>query len=123
MQGALAESVSKDGKVYLGPDIAAPSAGSQRLQHRLLEHGGRVMEQCDEFLVRARRLIERHLKRRAVLDRTTGDIRSELDDLLGDRPVVGLVEPVKRRVSDAIEVGVVAPDELDEDRFLGLEVV
>jgi hypothetical protein len=34
-----------------------------------------------------------------------------------------LVEPYKGHLSNSIEVGMVAPDQLDEDRFLGIEVV
>ena len=58
-----------------------------------------------------------------MLDCAACDRTAQFDDLFGDRPRIGVVESLQCGLADAIEVGVVAPDQLDEDRFLRLEVV
>ena len=58
-----------------------------------------------------------------MFDRTSCDRTTQFGDLLGDRPRVGFVEPLQCGLADAIQVGVIPPGQLDEDRFLGVEVV
>ena len=58
-----------------------------------------------------------------MLHRAFGDRRTQPDDLLGDGAVVGFVQPRLGVEPDPIQVVLVAPDQLDEDRFFGLEVV
>ena len=50
------------------------------------------------------------------------DLRAQVDDLVGDRPRVG-VDGGQRLLRDGVEVVVIALDELDDDRFLRVEVV
>ena len=68
-------------------------------------------------------LVERHLQRGPVRHRGFGDRRTQLDDLLRDGAVVGFVQPRLGFEPDAIQVVLVAADQLDQDRFFGLEVV
>ena len=124
VQRALAEAVRQRGEVDVRADVLAAPAGAQRREHRLLDRGGRALRELDELLVRgARRLVEGELQRGAMADGAARDRRAELDDPLGD----GLRGPARRAsaadLSDAIEIGVIAPDQLDQDGFLGLEVV
>ena len=81
----LADPVGQRGQVDVGSDEAAPPARAQRLQHRLLHGGGRVLQELDELRICARRLIERHLQRGAVLHRAARDRGPQFDDLVGDR--------------------------------------
>ena len=50
------------------------------------------------------------------------DHRSEFDDLLGSGSRV-CVQSLLGDLPDAIQIGVIAPDQLDQDGFLGFEVV
>ena len=84
---------------------------------------GGALGQFDEFGVVAGTLIERHLKSCAMFDRACGDLASELRDQFGDGPGVGFVEACQRTLADAVEVGVIPPDQLNEDRLLRIEVV
>ncbi len=58
-----------------------------------------------------------------MLDRAAGDRTSKLGDLLGDGAWIRLVETFQSQLADAVQVCVIAPDQLDEDRFFGVEVV
>ena len=58
-----------------------------------------------------------------MLDRAAGDRTSKLGDLFGDGTGIGLIETFQRELADAVQVCVIAPDQLDEDGFLGVEVV
>src|SRR5207237_8673826 len=52
-----------------------------------------------------------------------GDRLAELDGALLCRPRVELMEGVDRLLGHAVEIVLVAADELDDDRFFGFEVV
>ena len=58
-----------------------------------------------------------------MLDRAAGDRASKLGDLFGDGAGIRLIETFQCQLADAVQVGVIAPDQLDEDGFLGVEVV
>ena len=58
-----------------------------------------------------------------MLDRAAGDRTPKLGDLFGDGAGIRLVETLQRQLADAVQVCVIAPDQLDEDGFLGFEVV
>jgi hypothetical protein len=120
---ALTHSVGQRGEVEVRPDVAAPATRAQQLEHRRLNRRGPALGQLHEFGIRARALKEGHLQRSPMLDRAACDFTTEFDDLLGDRSRIGLVESFQCSVTDAIELGVVTPGQLDEDRFLRLEVV
>jgi hypothetical protein len=63
------------------------------------------------------------LQRSPVLDGALGDRAAQFGDLFSDGARVGFIEALQRRLPDAVQVSVVAPDQLDEDGFLGVEVV
>ena len=119
----LANPVGQRREVDIGSDVAAPSTGAQRLQHRLLDGGGRLLKQFDKLPVCARRFIKRHLQSGAMFYRATCDRRSQFDDLVGDGPRVGLVQFLVGYLADAVEVRVIPPHQLNENRFLRFEVV
>jgi hypothetical protein len=124
VQHALADPIGQRGKVDPRPDVAAPPARLQEREHRGVHRGGRALRPLDQLLVRAgRRLVEGELQRGAVAHGAVRDLGRELDDPLRGRRRQRLVEPLAGDVADVIEIGVVAPDQLDQDRFLGLEVV
>jgi hypothetical protein len=52
-----------------------------------------------------------------------GDRRSELDDPLRNGSRVRCIRSLLGERSDAIQIGVITPDQLDQDGFFGLEVV
>ncbi len=56
-------------------------------------------------------------------DGALSDRRAEIHDPVERRPRVGLVQPGLGAFGDAVEVLVVAAEQLDEDRFLGFEMV
>ena len=58
-----------------------------------------------------------------MLDGAMRDRRSELDDPFRNGPRVRFVESLLGDFPDAIQISVIAPDQLDQDRFLGFEVV
>ena len=58
-----------------------------------------------------------------MLYRATRDRGAQFDDLVGDGARVGLVQFLVGDFADAIQVGVIPPDQLDKDRFLRFEVV
>ena len=58
-----------------------------------------------------------------MLDRAAGDRTSKLGDLLGDGAGIRLIETLQCHLADAVQVCVITPDQLDEDGFLGVEVV
>ena len=51
------------------------------------------------------------------------DRRSQLDDLFRNGPRVRFVRSLLGDLPDAIQIGVIAPDQLDQDGFFGFEVV
>ncbi len=58
-----------------------------------------------------------------MLDRAAGDRTSKLGDLLGDGAGIRRIETLQCHLADAVQVCVIAPDQLDEDGFLGVKVV
>ncbi len=58
-----------------------------------------------------------------MLDRAPCDRASKCRDLFGSGRGVRLVEAFQSVLADAVEVGVVTPDQLNEDGFFRLEVV
>ena len=58
-----------------------------------------------------------------MFDRTAGDRTSKLGDLFGDGAGIRRIETFQCQLADAVQVSVIAPDQLDEDGFLGVKVV
>src|SRR4030095_1912913 len=78
----------------------------------------------DELLIRAgRRLMKGELKRGPMPYGAVRNRRSELGDLFGDGSRVRRVESLLGDLPDAIQIGVITPDQLDQDGFLGFEMV
>ncbi len=111
------------GKVEIGPNVTAPAAGTQRLQHCGLDLRRLAGSQFDEFGIAAGALEERHLQGGPMLDRAPSDRTSKRGDLFGCRAGVRLVEELQSAFADAIQVSMVEPDQLDKDGFLRFEVV
>ena len=51
------------------------------------------------------------------------DVRAQSDDPFGHRSRIGSIERLERLAREVVEVGLVALDQLDDDRFLRVEVV
>src|SRR5262245_16019206 len=58
-----------------------------------------------------------------MLYRAIRDRRSEVGDPLNDRSRVWFVQSLPSGFADATQVGVIAADQLDEERLLGFEVM
>ena len=58
-----------------------------------------------------------------MLDRARAIAHPSAGDQFGGRPRDRARRSVPARFADAVEVGVVTPDQLDEDRLFGFEVV
>ena len=123
LQHHLDDVVRQDREVDVGPQIAAPPGGTQRLQHRLQNRGRALLCQGSEFFVRTRALVERHLQSGAVGHRALRYRRAQIHDPVEAGPGGGVVELALGLLGDSIKVRVVAPEQLDEDRFLRLEMV
>jgi hypothetical protein len=83
MQHRLANPVRQHGKIDVRPDVTAPPAGAQCVQHRLLNRDRRPLRQLDELRIRARCFIEGNLECRAMLYGAMRDRRSKRDDPFG----------------------------------------
>ena len=53
-----------------------------------------------------------------MCDRTLRDRRAQIHDRSNADSDVGIVQPGLRVLGDAIQIVVIAPEQLDEDRFL-----
>ena len=94
------------------------------LEHRLLGRCGCTSYQLDQFVTGAdRRVVERELDRRTMARCALGDRRAEGRDPVGKVARSALAELLEGDLCLAVEVGVIAPDQLDDDRLFGLEVV
>jgi hypothetical protein len=123
LQHGLAGAVGQVREVHVGPQIAAPPSRAQRLQHRLQDCGGPSGQHLGEFGVGTGAFVERHLQRGAVRHRAHRDGRTQLGDLGETDGGLPLVEALHALGRDAVQVGVVAQHQLDEQGFLGFEVV
>ncbi len=74
-------------------------------------------------MIRTRSLIERHLQCGAVGDRAVRNRLAQIGDLVEGRPEFRIVEPALCLVGDSVQIFVVAAQQLDEDRFFGVEMV
>jgi hypothetical protein len=58
-----------------------------------------------------------------MLHCTARDIASQFGDLLGSWARVGAIDTFESGIADEVQIDVVAPDQFDEDGFLGFEMV
>ncbi len=123
LQHRLHDPVGEDRQVDIGPEIAAPSRGAQGLHHRFEDRRRPLLGECGQFRIRCRRLVERHLQRGAMCDGALRDRRAQIHDPVERGQRCGIVQAALRVLGDAIQIVVIAPEQLDEDRFLGFEMV
>ena len=123
VQHALHHPVRDGGQIDVRPDVPTPSSRAQSLLHRGGDLRRPALGQFDQFRICAGPLVEGHLQGGSMLDRASSDGAPEAGDLLVGRPRIGLVQLCQCLFADPVEVGVVAADQLDEDRLLGFEMV
>ena len=106
------------------PDLTAALAGLKDLEHRRVNGSRRLAGQLRQFVSGVGgRVVQRQEQGGAMADGAGGDGLAQLDDPLLRRPRVKLVQRVERLLGHPVEVVLVAAHQLDDDRFLGVEVV
>jgi hypothetical protein len=118
LQHGLADPIGQHPQVDIGPDVATPPRCPQGLVHRLQNRRRAALRPFDEFGVGARSFIQRDLYGGAMRDRATCDRAAQIGDSAEAGPRVGVgvgvVEGVQGALGDAVQVGVIAPQQLGE---------
>ena len=124
VEHALADPLGEQLEVDSGPDLTGAPSRFEDLGHGGVDRSRRLAGELGQLLTGVgRRVVQRQEQRGAMAHGARGNGLTEVDDPILDRPRIEVVEAVDGLLGDPIEVVLVAADELDDDRFLGLEVV